>query len=197
MFEIKQINIEQIWEELSFSVMRFIRERVSNEQDAEDILQKVFIKIYNHLSDLSEQKNLNSWIYQITKNTIIDHYRSQAKNQTMLHYGDNKEILHPETNINNENEVVTTWLKELIEQLPKKYKDALIYVELEQHTQKELATKLGLSLSGAKSRVQRGREKLRNILFECCHIEFDNYGNILDYDVNKGNCSCREIKEIQ
>lgn len=196
-FSINQLNLHTIWQEFRISLKQFIRARVSDEQDSEDILQEVFIKIHNHLPNLKEEEKLHSWVYQITRNTIIDFYRSQAKSQAKLLDSDKERLLQNETDITdegNKNEIVAAWLKDLIEQLPEKYKEALIYVELEQHTQKELANKLGISLSGAKSRVQRGREKLKNILLECCHLEFDNFGNILDYNVNKENCSCREIK---
>lgn len=158
------------------------------------------MKIHHHLPDLKKEDKLRSWVYQITRNTIIDFYRSQAKSQAKLPDSDKERLLQNETDITdegNKNEIVAAWLKDLIEQLPEKYKEALIYVELEQHTQKELANKLGISLSGAKSRVQRGREKLKNILLDCCHLEIDHYGNILDYRLNKGNCSCREIDELK
>lgn len=197
---IKQLCLHEVWQEFRLSLKKFIRARVKNDQDCEDILQEVFMKIHHHLPDLKEEDKLRSWVYQITRNAIIDFYRYQAKSQIKLLDAKKQQILPNETDItyeNNKNKIVATWLKDLMEQLPEKYKEALIYVELEQHTQKELAEKLGISLSGAKSRVQRGREKLKNILLDCCHLEFDHYGNILDYRLNKGNCSCREIDELK
>ncbi|WP_428911137.1 RNA polymerase sigma factor SigZ [Niallia sp. Krafla_26] len=194
MFRIKPFNLNQIWQEFRSSLRQFIRARVANEQDAEDILQEVFIKIYSHLSDLREKNNLHSWIYQITKNTIIDFYRSQARNKDLLPFQDEMLQKNETSSSNhNKNEIVTMWLSELIQQLDTKYREALIYVELERNTQKALANKLGISLSGAKSRVQRGRKKLKNIILECCHLEFDQFGNILDYDINNENCTCRNV----
>lgn len=195
---IKELNLQTVWQELRTALKHFIRSRVSNEQDSEDILQEVFIKLHNHLPELKEEEKFQSWVYQITRNTIIDFYRSRGKHQYQTTELDNKQVLQNAAHMigeGNKNEVISTWLKALMDQLPKNYKEALIYTELDHHTQKELADKLGISLSGAKSRVQRGREKLKGILLECCHLEFDRFGNILDYRVNKGNCSCKEIDE--
>ncbi len=65
--------------------------------------------------------------------------------------------------------------------------------ELEGLTQKKIAADLGISLSGAKSRVQRARGKLKEMILDCCHVEADKYGNILDYQP-KGKagsgCNC-------
>jgi RNA polymerase sigma-70 factor (ECF subfamily) len=69
----------------------------------------------------------------------------------------------------------------MIEELPDEYQVALRLTELEGLTQQELAARTGLSLSGAKSRVQRGRKMLREMLLACCHFEFDRHGKVIDY----------------
>ena len=72
-------------------------------------------------------------------------------------------------------------LREMIGSLPRPYQEALMLVEIEGLSQKEVAEKLDLSYSGAKSRVQRGRRLLREALVNCCHIELDRRGRIIDY----------------
>ena len=71
--------------------------------------------------------------------------------------------------------------------LPEPYREALLLTEYEGLTQQQLAERVGISLSGAKSRVQRGREKLKQILLDCCHVELDRRGGIIDY---QGQCDC-------
>jgi RNA polymerase sigma-70 factor (ECF subfamily) len=73
-------------------------------------------------------------------------------------------------------------IQEMIDDLPADYRQALILTEYEGLTQKELAQRLGISLSGAKSRVQRAREKLKIMLLNCCHFEFDRLGRVVDYE---------------
>ena len=77
--------------------------------------------------------------------------------------------------------VLALSLKELIDELPEPYRQALILTEYQGLSQKQLAENLGIWLSGAKSRVQRARGKLREILLRCCHFEFDRRGHIMDY----------------
>ena len=72
-----------------------------------------------------------------------------------------------------------------LDSLPEKYREALFEVEINGLSQLELAKKLDISYSGAKSRVQRGREKLREALLDCCDIAADKYGNILEYSPRK------------
>jgi RNA polymerase sigma-70 factor (ECF subfamily) len=78
-------------------------------------------------------------------------------------------------------------LRSMIDCLPEEYREALILTEFEGITQQELAQRLGLSLSGAKSRVQRGRKMLREMLLACCHFEFDRLGKVIDY---YPHCQC-------
>ena len=67
------------------------------------------------------------------------------------------------------------------------YSEALLLTDYEGLSQRELATRLGLSFSSAKSRVQRAREMLRQLLLDCCHFEFDRLGRVVDY---QPRCDC-------
>jgi len=69
--------------------------------------------------------------------------------------------------------------------LPEPYRKALVLTELEGLTQQELADKVGISLSGAKSWVQRGRQQLKEMLTECCAFEFDRRGGVIDCTPHK------------
>jgi RNA polymerase sigma-70 factor (ECF subfamily) len=73
--------------------------------------------------------------------------------------------------------------------LPRKYRQALELTEMQGFSQTELAARLNISVSGAKSRVQRAREKLKEALLDCCHFEFDRYGRVIDYHANCAECA--------
>ncbi|MEO1451622.1 MAG: sigma factor-like helix-turn-helix DNA-binding protein, partial [Bacteroidota bacterium] len=75
-----------------------------------------------------------------------------------------------------------------LKQLPPKYQEALTATALEGVSQKELAEQLGISYSGAKSRVQRGKEKLKSLILACCKTETDRYGNLIE--IQKKACDC-------
>lgn len=191
----EQPTLQTIWQEFKEPLRHFIISRVSHEQDAEDILQDIFIKVHNHLPHLKEEEKFQPWVFQITRNTIIDFYRSRSKDQAKFKVLEQELLQENHTVHENINELIATWLKDLVQQLPEHYKNALIYVEFQGNSQKEYAKEYGLSLSGAKSRVQRARKKLQSMLLDCCQLHFDKIGNVIDYKINVGNCSCNEILE--
>ncbi|MCP4728243.1 MAG: RNA polymerase sigma factor SigZ [bacterium] len=152
---------KEIWEEYHSALYSFIQSRVSDKTIAEDILQEVFIKIHARIDTLIDSSKTRSWIYQITRNAIIDNYRTH---KTFARLPDR--LATTETKASDDaRQEAAYWLFPLIEELPSRYKQALILHEIEGLAQKDVASTLGLSLSGAKSRVQRGREILKNLMF--------------------------------
>ena len=89
---------------------------------------------------------------------------------------------------NHDNRLVGSWLMSMVEDLPDHYREAIRLAEMDGLPQAEVASRLGLSVSGAKSRIQRGRELLRRALAKCCHVEFDRRGNVVDYKSRNGCC---------
>ena len=179
--------IENIWHDFSKQLKRFIYNHVKNEQDAEDIMQNVFLKIHNNICSLENEEKIRAWIYKIARNTITDYYRAK-RCETSLSDFETKSIVFIEE-IENVNDDIAQCLKTMVDYLPEKYKTAIILTEFNNLTQKELSERLGLSVPGAKSRVQRARIKLKEMLLECCHLEFDHYGNIIYYQQK-----CKECK---
>lgn len=179
------LSINDIWSEFSAPLKNFISKRVSNETDVEDILQEVFVRIHQNIDSLKDDNKIHSWIYQISRNAIVDYYR--RKNRIEIIELDDDLAGESEQEINS-NAEISACLKTMIESLPEKYRQALMLTEFENLTQKELSERMGLSLSGAKSRVQRGREKVKEMLLGCCHLEFDRMGNVIDYQHKSNNC---------
>lgn len=180
------ISTDQIWQEFSDRLKLFILRRIRSEHDAEDILQDVFWKIHNNIDTLKQGDKLEPWIFQITRNTIIDYYRHQDKAPSDISEIPDQEV-EPVVAEDTPEDVVAC-LKPMIDDLPENYRQAIILTEYEGLTQKEMSQRLELSLSGAKSRVQRAREKLKGTLLACCHFEFDRLGNILDYQLKEQTC---------
>ena len=173
-----------IWEEFSIPLKRFIIKRVANVQDADDILQDIFIKIYNNIGSLSDDNKIHSWIYSIARNTIYDYYRRKYKYYKITKLPEEiEDNSYEELSVNTE---IASCLKAIIEKLPEIYKEAILLTEFQNMTQKELSEKLCIFLSGAKSRVQRARKRLKEILLDCCHLEIDRRENIIDYKRNNG-----------
>ena len=77
------MTTERVWEEFHTPLQQFIRRRISDEDTAEDVLQDVFLKIHQHMDTLKDVRKLEGWIYQITRNAIIDAYRAQRHETTL------------------------------------------------------------------------------------------------------------------
>jgi RNA polymerase sigma-70 factor, ECF subfamily len=173
---------ERVWEEFNTGLKHFILKRVPDEASAEDILQDVFLKIHTHIDSLREADKLQSWIYQIARNAIADYYRTHKPTPDL------PEMLYvPEDPFDDVVSDLLPYVNELVDSLPADYREALILTEYQGLTQRELAERLGISVSGAKSRVQRAREKVKIMLLSCCHFQFDCQGRIINYEPN---CEC-------
>lgn len=158
----------------------FVYKRVKDKELTEDIVHDVFIKVQNKIGQLHEQEKLTSWIYQITKNAIVDHYRKQTRD---LQAAD----LNWDNDAPNFNDCVTGCLQNMLETLPDKYREALQLADVENLSQLELAKRLGLSYSGAKSRVQRARQMLKEKVDATLIIKMDSYGNVIVCE-NRSKC---------
>lgn len=176
-----QKKLELIWNDFHKELEGFIFSRVKEREIANDILQDVFIKIQNNIGTLKDETKLSSWIYQITRNAINDYFR---KFKPQIEISDYNAMNEQEPLNNRELEHCLT---PFINQLDDKYKEAIILTEFNGLTQKQLAQKLNISYSGAKSRVQRARGYLKNLFTDCCAIQSDKYGNIVNFE-QKRNC---------
>ncbi len=180
------ICIESIWEEFSKPLKSFIKRRVKNDQDVDDILQNVFYKIHNSISSLRDSEKIHAWVYRIARNAVSDFYKKQKSEEDIVELS--KDIIS-ETDVElTANGEIAQCLKAMIHYLPEKHKQAIVLTEFQNLTQKELGERMGLSVSGAKSRVQRARVKLKKMLLGCCQLEFDRLGNVIDYQHKCNDC---------
>ncbi|HVB23525.1 MAG TPA: RNA polymerase sigma factor SigZ [Ktedonobacteraceae bacterium] len=183
------ITTENVWETFNINLKQFILKRVVDEDNAEDILQDVFVKIHTRIHTLRDEEKLQGWIYQIARNAIYDYYRAQ---RDTLALPDSDMFIAEETLSDSAIEELLPCIREMVESLPAEYQQALILTEYDGLSQKELAARLGISYSGAKSRVQRAREKLKTMLLDCCHFQFDHSGRVIDYQPRLDCCPPEE-----
>lgn len=165
----------------------FIFRRVKDKAIAEDIVQDVFVKVHTRLGQLKDSEKLTGWIYQITRNTITDHFRAKSKSIELsdLDWESDRQVL---------NDCVSSCLGEMLITLPKKYREALELAEIENLSQTALAERLQISYSGAKSRVQRARQMLREKMDQAYLIKTDSYGNVIVCE-NRVPCNCQPIEQ--
>lgn len=166
----------------------FVQKQVKDREVAEDILQQLYLKLYKNCEQLQEVHNLKSWLYQITRNTVYDFFRENSRRQSLDAGAD---LLAEELPEQTRQEVEAL-VEPLISLLPPLYAEPLRLSELEGISQKEIAERMGISYSGAKSRIQRGREQLKQLFLECCHLEFSHDGQVISAQVKS---SCKALGE--
>lgn len=160
----------------------FINKRINNSMDAEDLVQDVFLKLSR--SDLDKIENLKSWLYTIAKNAIIDYYRKKKLEIIGLEQQLSTETYDEPSTIYELSQCIQTF----IEYLPDDYARLLKLYEIEGVAQKEIAKRLNLNYVTVRSKIQRGRAKLKQLFVECCQVEQGGRGAILCYNNNSSCC---------
>ena len=160
----------------------FFRKRVSSPEDADDLVQTVFFKMLNSKNELLDDSKFLPWMYKIARNTLVDYYRS--KKAIFEEFEDRVSEEFEEDNLNEE---FVKCIQPMISKLPEKYATALNEIEINGLKQHEYAEKNELSISGAKSRIQRARALLLDQINNCCKPITDSFGNVVDQK-KKSDC---------
>jgi RNA polymerase sigma-70 factor (ECF subfamily) len=180
------LSVEPIYETLHADLRRFVARRVDDPYAVDDILQDTYLRLHTHLASLREPERLTSWVYQVTRHAIIDHYRrAQRRPEAALP----DDLALPDEPDDEAERALARSLSAMVDCLPEKYREALVLTDLHGLKQQALANRLGLSLSGAKSRVQRAREQLKNIFLDCCQVELDRLGGVIGYEPRCRECN--------
>jgi RNA polymerase sigma-70 factor (ECF subfamily) len=174
-------TVARSWSETMERLRRYIASRIDDPEAAADLVQDVVARSVA-AGALERAADLNAWLFRSAHNAVIDHYRTRRPHQVL---GDDiAEMSEPEPidlGPNEPTRELARCLQPMIEQLPAKYRDALVAVDLDGRTHHDAAKELGLSTSGMKSRVQRGRQQLRDLLTQCCSVDVNRTGAIVDY----------------
>ncbi|WPP48029.1 RNA polymerase sigma factor SigZ [Catalinimonas niigatensis] len=176
--------VAPVFQQYEQELLGFINKRLKDKHQSEDVLNDVLMKIYRHCEKLPKVRNNRAWLYQITRNALYDYFR---ENQRSISLEDSQ--IEAEDQPEQElYQSLAPLLPTMIRMLPAKYAVPLQMSDIEEIPQQQIADKLGLSLSGAKSRIQRGREKLRALFFECLYLELDHQGVPMSFAV-KAHCT--------
>lgn len=166
------------WSALDAKLRPFVARRVRTNVDVDDVMQEVFLRVQRGLGTIRDEERFGPWVYQIARNAIVDHHRVASKHR-VSDEEPRESAIESDADDRAAEEEVAGYLAPFIAMLPSPYREALTIVELEGLTQKQAAEMLGISLSGMKSRVQRGRALLRKSLEDCCSIALDARGRVI------------------
>jgi RNA polymerase sigma-70 factor (ECF subfamily) len=185
-------DAEAIWEEFHEGLLGFVQRRVGSRETAEDIVQEVMLRVHRQVGRIERAEAVGAWVHAIARNAITDHYRSASVRRERASGSEvvPEAAAEPVADTPDVRGELAACIAPLLKRLPQTYREALTLTEIDGLTQAEAAARLGLSLPGMKSRVQRGRRQLKHVLIECCAVERDVRGDLTRYQPRHGSCEC-------
>ena len=171
-------DVDTTWQALSDRIIRFAGRRLTDRDAAADIAQETITRALATFGPDADMATLARWSYRTARHLIIDRYRRRKSQSADLledvaapgaASGDSTDAARP----------LGSCATAMLDHLDPVYRQAVVLADAEGLGQQAIAERLGMSLSGVKSRVQRGRAKLRGMLLDCCRIETDRRGNVL------------------
>jgi len=185
------------WRPFVDGLRRFIAGRVPD-ADAEDVLQDTLLRLHEAAGSLREADRAEAWAFSIARRTIADFYRNRECGPEEMTVGQVSEEAEGEPpvmdnlagydGVHDVHEEVLSWLRPMAEELPEKYRRPLMMADFEGSTHRDVADELGLSRSGATSRIRRARAELREHLRQCCEVEFGPEGRAVAFRRRDAPC---------
>jgi RNA polymerase sigma-70 factor (ECF subfamily) len=180
-----------MWAEFAAPLRAFVARRVPPGIEPDDVVQEVFLRVVRHLPTLRDAARIEAWLYQIARNALRDAMRARQRRDMRT---DSLEIdLPTEPDVEDvpaaEAELAPC-LTGMVARLAEPYRTAMELTSNQGLTQSEAAKCAGVSISGMKSRVQRAREQLKQMLLRCCEVDVDRRGGVSDYQLREpGACA--------
>ena len=174
----------------------FVRKRVPAGLDADDVVQEVFLRIVRHRDELERVDNLEAWVFRVARTALADALRAHQRRD-----GRGSDVDPDELSADSSDDApraiaeLAPCLRPFVSRLAAPYREALELTDLGGMSQTDAATKLGISVSGMKSRVQRAREQVRRDFLDCCAVQHDARGAIMDIEPRSAT-SCAPAASI-
>ena len=163
------------WKIHAVELRAWLRHRVGNTAIAEDLLQDLFLKALRQGEHFCELRNARAWLFEVARNLLADHLRV-AHHMVELP----EDLTAPSDDIDTV-DTLTTCLPRVLSELSPQDREAITLCDLQGMAQAEFAKLKGLSLSAAKSRVQRARVRLRAQMSQACQVKMDESGRVSDF----------------
>lgn len=179
---------EQMWREVIAQLRSFVRRRIADPHRAEDLVGEILLRIQKNLASIDDRDRLARWVFRIARNAVVDEYRRAGRTRELL-------LAEPREPANDEAgdtagvlDELAHCLRPLLTGLPPEQRRAVELIDLDGLAQADAARREGVSLSGMKSRVQRGRRRLADLLGQCCTLTLDARGVPMDYTPSARGC---------
>jgi len=183
---------DQMWREMLPQLRTFVRRRIADPDRADDLVAEILLRIHQNIGSLDNRERLPNWVFRIARNAIIDEYRRDGRSREQLtatlHEQAEAPLDEDDPGVLQE---LSACLRPLLAGVPEEQRAAVMMIDLDGLSQADAAQRAGVSLSGMKSRVQRGRRRLGELLGQCCTMTLDGRGLPMDYEPSPG-CGCAD-----
>jgi RNA polymerase sigma-70 factor (ECF subfamily) len=186
---------EETWRDVIAQLRAFVRRRIADPDRAEDLVGDILLRIHRNLGTVDDRERLAHWVSRVARNAVVDEYRRTGRGREQL-VGTPGDVPGPEQLVEPDDagevlDELAHCLRPLLAGLPAEQRRAVEMIDLDGVAQAEAARREGVSLSGMKSRVQRGRRRLAQLLDACCALTLDARGLPMDYTPNSHCSGCR------
>ena len=169
------VCVRNSWRQHESELRRFLAHKLSDPHLAEDMLQEIFIKAINRGSGFCDLTSARAWLFEVARNAVADHFRLRRE---LVELPDD---LPDEADGPDAVDLLAACLPRVLSELTEEDREAITLCDLQGMTQEEFAHKKGLSLPGAKSRVQRARKRLMARMTDACQVQFDDNGQVIHF----------------
>jgi RNA polymerase sigma-70 factor, ECF subfamily len=179
------------WHELEQRLRPYVARRVASAADVDDLVQEILLRLHQGSAGLRDSESFGGWVYRVAQNAIVDGARARRRGPPAVPVVAD-ELPTADTQHEDEGDTLrgelTQCLASFISRLASPYREAITLTELQGLTQRQAAEMLGISLTAMKSRVQRGRDKLRHMFEDCCAISADARGRVMTCEPHSSSC---------
>ncbi|WP_426671428.1 sigma-70 family RNA polymerase sigma factor [Mucilaginibacter sp. McL0603] len=180
--DLNQNQIALLWLRHRDIVFNFVFKFIKDQFISEDICHDVFLKFHHYTNSGNEINNVRSFLFKTAHNKVIDHFRKEKAKKLV----DTRSMSAHDHDKADQYQELSIYIRPLLKCLPEIYATPL-ELDLNGVKQKDIAAHLQLELSATKSRIQRSRRMIKELLFECLRLEISNNGKILSGEA-KDDC---------
>jgi RNA polymerase sigma-70 factor (ECF subfamily) len=182
------MNFLEVHDQFYERVRKFILASVRDESAADDLVQEAFMKIQENLDSVRDASKISSWVFRIAHNLCQDHFRTRKKlpSHEEIHEG---LVNIQETPLQKKVEQgeMSQCVQDQLNLLPESLRSVLIFSDVMEFSQQEIADILRLTVENVKVRLHRARKKFKAILEEKCTFEVDERNVLVCEPVDKKN----------
>jgi RNA polymerase sigma-70 factor, ECF subfamily len=172
---------EQMWREVIGQLRGFVRRRIADPERAEDLVGEILLRIHRNLGSVDDRERLAHWVSRVARNAVVDEYRRAGRSRELLVAAPEDAPVEAAEDPSDVLDELAGCLRPLLGGLAAEQRRAVEMIDLDGLAQADAARREGVSVSGMKSRVQRGRRRLAELLGQCCALTLDTRGVPMDY----------------